>query len=261
MRKRRTPIPRLVPQNCSVETLTGTIPYVLRLSPRRRTISISINAKAVVNVYAPRYVSRKVINAFISDKAEWIQKQVHKARHVRTVLDAKKYQDGEEFLFLGNKYPLRVVEKDVKRGTLDFDGRQWRAVIGCGLSQEARHDLLEKKMIQWYREQAKELVGGRVFYFSRMIGIEPLRIEVRTQKRIWGNCDPRTKTIHINWQVILSPLPVIDYIVVHELCHLRVPNHSRRFWQKVENILPDYKAQKQWLKTHAREMLLPGQLG
>jgi predicted metal-dependent hydrolase len=89
------------------------------------------------------------------------------------------------------------------------------------------------------------------------MGTEPLKIAVKTQKRIWGSCHPRTKTINLNWMLVLAPLEVIDYVVVHELSHLDVPNHSRRFWKRVSGVMPDYRRQVQWLKEHAAEMVMP----
>jgi hypothetical protein len=89
------------------------------------------------------------------------------------------------------------------------------------------------------------------------MGVEPKKIAVRTQKRLWGCCDYHTQTIHLNWQIILSPIRVIDYVVVHELCHLTVPNHSKRFWKKVEKIIPDFKRHKQWLAVNHIDMVLP----
>ena len=111
-------------------------------------------------------------------------------------------------------------------------------------------------MIQWYRRQAEEILGSRLFHYARLIGVEPKKIAVRTQKRLWGNCDYRTRTIHLNWQIVLAPLEVMDYVVVHELCHLIVPNHSKRFWQRVEKTMPDFKKHKQWLKDHAVDMVV-----
>ncbi len=249
----------IIKKRCELNTAAGMVPFTLKFSKARKTIAISINAKAEVNVSAPVYASENMVFSFIKEKADWIKERLSEANNKKDIIDRKKYAAGETFLFLGKKFPLKVEEKDIKRANLKFDGSQWIADIPFDLTPKDRHTLIGKKMVDWYRSQAKEILGGRIFHYSRIIGNEPLRIEVKTQKRIWGNCDPRSKTININWQVILSPIDVIDYIVVHELCHLLVPNHSPRFWKKVERILPRYKSQKKWLKDNFLQMLLPGQ--
>lgn len=89
------------------------------------------------------------------------------------------------------------------------------------------------------------------------MGLAPQRITVKTQKRLWGSCNHHGRSINLNWMLVMTPLMVIDYVVVHELCHLLVPNHSRRFWKHVAQYFPDYQASEKWLKTHAPEMQLP----
>lgn len=258
MRRIRRPS-KIIEEKTSLQTSYGEIPFVLKLSNARRTISVSINANVEVIVAAPAYVSQKMIFDFLKEKSQWIYERLKEAQAKKNILDRKKYAHGEEFLFLGKKFPIRVDEISIKRPNIKFDGTQWIVHLPVNLSEKDQASILEQKMVQWYRAEAKEVLGGRIFHYSRIMGMEPLRIEVRTQKRIWGNCDPRSRTIHLNWQVILSPLDVIDYIVVHELCHLKVPNHSQKFWTSVEKILPHYKLQKKWLKNHSLEMLLPGQ--
>ena len=87
--------------------------------------------------------------------------------------------------------------------------------------------------------------------------LEVGEVNVRTQRRIWGSCHPRTKKIFLNWQIIMAPIEVIDYVIVHELCHLLVANHSKRFWSKVARFKPDYKEQIRWLRSNAFDMVLP----
>ena len=117
--------------------------------------------------------------------------------------------------------------------------------------------MIKEKLIKWYRAQAEEIFGGRVFYFSRIMGLEPQKIAVKTQKRIWGSCGYHDKAISLNWQLVFAPMDVIDYVVVHELAHLDTPNHSRKFWKSVANILPDYKMRQNWLKNNRLSMKLP----
>ena len=111
-------------------------------------------------------------------------------------------------------------------------------------------------MWQWYQEQAKEVFGVRVFYYARLMQESPRDILIRKQKCIWGCCDKRRGVISLNWQLIQAPMWVIDYVIVHELAHLKHANHSQRFWNRVAKFFPEYGHAKQWLRDHQVDITL-----
>ena len=257
MRRSKHP-KRIIKTACLTQTEMGEIPFILARSSARRTLTITIDEKADVNVASPFRMKERDIHDFINEKAQWIIKKVNEALKNRMILDQKKFDHGDQFLFLGKKYKLSIFERNVKRGHVSFNALEgWFITIPQQLSLKGRRVKVRAKMLQWYRAQANEILGGRIFYYSRLIGVEPKKIAVRTQKRIWGCCDYNTQTIHLNWQIILSPIKVVDYVVVHELCHLTVPNHSKRFWKKVEKFMPDFKRYKKWLTVNHLDMALP----
>ncbi len=140
---------------------------------------------------------------------------------------------------------------------LSFDGARWQAAVPENLSGVRGQEQIKERFLLWYRMQAKEILGSRVFHYARVMGVSPKAISIKSQKRLWGSCNFRAQSIHLNWQIIMSPMEVLDYVVVHELCHLKVPNHSKLFWSSVAQVLPDYSKQRQWLKVNQREMRLP----
>lgn len=240
---------------CSMETSRGSFPYLWKRSALRRTLAIAIDEKAVVSVFSPLRAAEGEVRAFLEQKANWILEKLQQAQARLEFLSGRRFEDGREFLFLGKRCFLRVREGAGKRGRISFDGEGWSVVVPSGAF--GRTSEVRRKMFQWYRAQAEEVLGARVFHYSRVLSKEPKRIAVRTQKRVWGNCDFRAQIIRLNWQIILAPIEVIDYVVVHELCHLFFPNHSKRFWKKVAQVLPDFKRRKAWLRDNAREMILP----
>ena len=248
---------RTEPQLYSLATRTGEIPYLLIRSSRRRTIAISVGAEAQVHVAAPRYAADREIRDFILEKSSWIQKRLMHARRDQEILRQRQYLTGNNFLFLGKKYSLQVKATDVRYSRIAFDGDQWDICVPERLEGQERQEAVKSKLVQWYRLQAKEIFGGRIFHYARQMGLEPDTIAVKTQKRIWGSCAHREKAISLNWHLVLSPMHVIDYVVVHELSHLLVPNHSARFWKQVEQVLPDYKERQKWLKDYQLDMVLP----
>lgn len=228
--------------NCSLTTFNGRIDYELKRS-RRKTLSVTINDQAQIRVGAPLWVEEKRIEQFLRSKSSWISKKRGEASLRHNTLRRKTFTHGETFLFLGKEYPLNIRSHQQKNVRISFDGTQWHVENGDV-------PLVKEKLVDWYRAQAKEILAGRVFHFARILGVEPKEIAVRTQKRLWGSCHPTSRKIHLNWQIVLSPLEVIDYVVVHELCHLLVANHSKQFWRKVEKAIPDFKERKAWLREH-----------
>lgn len=186
-----------------------------------------------------------------------MEKCIQHARKNYAIVEQKKFDQGGEFLFLGHYYPLEVVPGTGKRVQIGFSGQQWYVYVPQALEGIDREARIREKLYQWYRQQAEEIIGGRIFHFSRIIGVRPEKIAIRSQKRMWGCCDYTRKVIHINWQIILSPMLVVDYVVIHELCHLIHPNHSRLFWREVERYMPDYVHYKNWLKENHTAMMLP----
>lgn len=237
-------------------TKSGNISFLLRKS-RRRTMSIAINTKAQVIVSAPLFLKETEVASFIKKKSDWIVEKIQEIKKRNCSQVIKKYEEGEEFLFLGKKCKLRIVEEKIKRSCIDFDGLTWRVSVPWQLPVQEKERIVKDKLVEWYRRQAEEILGGRIFHYSRILKVDPKEIAVKTQKRLWGICDYRKKIIRLNWLVILAPLDVVDYVVVHELCHLLVPNHSKVFWKKVASVYPRYKECKKWFKENASLMVLP----
>lgn len=240
----------------TLDTKAGVIEYTLSRSSRRRTIGISVSDRLQVRVAAPRFVLLKDIHDFIFEKADWIINTLNDMRHRHGSLPQRAFRAGATFFFLGTEYPLCVQPGDQKRPEIHFDGRQWRVILSAGTPGPLQAEIIKQQMMKWYRREAEEILGSRVFHFSRLTGLTPEKIAVRTHRRIWGNCHYRDRAIHLNWQLVFFPPAVIDYVIVHELSHLEVPNHSRKFWERVERVLPDYRQHRQWLKINAARMVV-----
>ncbi len=241
----------------SFECSLGSLPYQLIRSSARRTCTIQIDEQGRVAIYVPFRTSQRYIHQFIKEKIRWIEKCVTQARRTYAIVEEKKFDHGGEFLFLGKSFPLEVLPGSGKRIQIGFSGRQWYVYLPADTPMEDRQRCIRAKLIQWYRRQAEEIIGGRIFEYARQIGVQPKKIAIRSQKRMWGCCDYHRQLIHINWQIILSPIRVVDYVVIHELCHLIHPNHSRLFWREVERHMPDYREYKSWLQMNHTAMILP----
>lgn len=241
---------RLEAQRCEAKTAAGLIRYSLIRSSRRKTLTICVKADKAVRVLAPLFLNDNDIANFIQRKAFWIVKSVEKLDSRLRRSSSHHYQDGEKFLFLGESYPLCYVPSEAKRVKIDFNNSRFEALVPFHLLCGQAEAKIKKAFFIWYRNQAKKVVDERLRHWRQRLDADVKQVVIRTQKRIWGSSYYRTKRININWKIVMMPLDVIDYVIVHELCHLFIPDHSKRFWDKVKSVFPKYQDSEQWLKEH-----------
>ncbi|MFT5388160.1 MAG: putative metal-dependent hydrolase [Lysobacterales bacterium] len=239
------------------ETDSGDVPYILKRSSRRKTLSICVDQHGDLSVSVPLRVPDKEIRSFLDEREQWILNHRSKAKKHHAEINKRKFESGHSFLFLGKLRELLIERKNIKRSVVILEEKGWIVSVDKDTSEDSLEIEVRKALVKWYRKQAVEIVASRIFHFGRILGEQPEKIAVRTQKRLWGCCDYSKRIIHINWQIILAPMSVVEYVIVHELCHLIVPNHSKRFWSQVENILPDYEREVKWLKDNQADMVLP----
>lgn len=152
--------------------------------------------------------------------------------------------DGTVFVKAPLSIPESQIEEVIERKS------DW---IVNRLEQQKKRRIFTEKEIADYRRQAKQVFTERVHYYEPLLGVQALGIRIKDQKTRWGSCSNKGN-INLNWRLILAPGEVMDYVIIHELCHLREMNHSQAFWKLVESICPDYREHRQWLKDHADEL-------
>ena len=153
------------------------------------------------------------------------------------------YQEGAAFPYLGKAYTLEVRQYlSYKRPGVMLEGDQLVVLT-------ARKDsgVIEAAVKEWYLEQAKRVVSKRVRFYQNRMQEQVESIRIKDVKSRWGSCSSK-RNLNFNWRLVMAPMEVLDYVVVHELCHLREMNHSKAFWNLVEEILPDYRKSREWLK-------------
>ncbi len=211
---------------------------------RRRTIALIVQDDGALVVRAPLRAPDEVIRAFVARKADWIRKQQARARRLAAAV-AREYVEGETFLYLGQAYPLKIVPP--RRPALRLTDR-----FELSRSAQAR---AEAAFVRWYRARAAEVIPARVTALARQHGFAPARVRITSARSRWGSCSPKG-TLSFPWRLVMAPPAVIDYVIVHELAHLDIKNHSPAFWARVGEILPDYKKQVAWLRRNGRLLTL-----
>lgn len=212
---------------------------------RRKTLEIRVEGPDRVVVIAPLGTPRHTIKAWVDSKTDWVRDKLQLAEQVREIVAIRGKEEGEGLLYLGSYYPIET----------EFDATATRPVITL-LPDSILIRTIQPEIVlagsdleDWYRARAHDLVIERVMYYQPQIPIKPQRIRIKSQRRRWGSCSAKCN-LNFNWKLALIPLDIIDYVVVHELCHLVHLNHSRHFWDLVASILPDYKERRAWLRRH-----------
>lgn len=241
---------RLKAQSCEAKTAAGSFFYFLCRSPRRKTLTIYVKEDRSIRVLSPLFLNNQKIESFIQRKASWILKSLKKQESRQLERKKRFYKDGETFLFLGQSYPLCYVPSEGQRTRIHFAGSRFEALVPLHMPCDRIEGYVKKAFFVWYKNQAKKIIEERLLVWRQKLDIQDEKVVVRSQKRIWGSSYYKTKRININWKVVMTPLYVIDYVIVHELCHFFVPNHSQRFWDKVKNVFPGYQDSEHWLKEH-----------
>ncbi len=221
------------------------IKYTVVRSPRRKkTIEITLDAQEGVLMAVPSRTSGEEIEAVMRKRAAWI---VRKASS--EVLDPRprRFEDGDCLLFLGREVMLSVEPVESKNVSVELDRRGLRLRVPIDLSGAERLSRIRSELTDWYKGRAEHVLTEAVECWQRKLGRSPSNIFIRSQSRRWGSC-ASDDTLRFNWRIVMAEPALVDYVVVHELAHLSVHNHSRKFWDEVANAMPDYTVRRRKLK-------------
>ena len=194
---------------------------------------------ATLTVRAPQRASMEAINGLVHGKREWIRRKQEHARKTYEAFKPREYARGESFYYLGNLYELSIVEN--LPTPLVFDQ-------GFFLSEKYK-EKARNVFIRWYKRQALLKITERVEYWAGLSGTRQGRIRINSASKRWGSCG-HAGNLNFSWRLVMAPPAALDYVVVHELSHLRHMNHSADFWNTVWSFIPDYKTGEQWLKEN-----------
>lgn len=208
----------------------------------RQSIGIQITPQGEVIVRAPHLMPKVFIEKFVEQKKEWILGHVTRLQAVSKPAQ-KKYIDGETFLYLGKEYPLRIGS---------FTQIQITDALEFPIGLQFR---IKKELENWYIAQAKKKIKDRLEFHSQRMGTAYKSLFFSDTKSKWGTCGP-DNSLQFNWRLIMAPLPVLDYVVIHELAHTKEKNHSSDFWSLVRLYTPAYRQHRKWLNENNGRMVV-----
>lgn len=230
------------------------LPYRLVRSARK-TLSLQVkNAQIIVR--APNNLSTKEIVRFVTDKQAWLNEKVNLQKAEITELKQIQFVDGGKVWFAGQEKYLQI-KQTTNNSTQQCDDH---IIVNIRATQchylkdpQSTAIFLQKRFEQYLAQQAKTYLPKRIALLAEQLGLKPNHINIRRYKARWGSCDSKGK-VSLNYLLMMCPNWVIDYVIIHELCHLQHLNHSPEFWQLVATHNPNFKQAKQWLKQHQRQL-------
>jgi predicted metal-dependent hydrolase len=218
---------------------------------RRTTADIVVERDGRVIVRAPVTLLDEDIEDIVKSKRYWIYKTLAEWRDLNAARVLREYRNGEGFLYLGRSYRLSLVANQDE--PLLLKGGRFclrRDVVDRGEVATAKTAFRE-----YFIARGHERITQRVRYYAPKVGVIPREVHVRELGHRWASCSPKGN-LAFHWKCMMAPPTIIDYIVVHELCHFHYLNHSEGFWNEVDKVLPVYRERKEWLKTNGAAMNL-----
>jgi predicted metal-dependent hydrolase len=229
--------------------------YQIKRSKRASRARIVVTAESV-SVIAPTRMKERDIVHFVHSKQEWIKTtKLHLQAKVKAIasLAPDYYAEGALIPYQGKQYPLTIQISKAKRIKVEFE-QVFRVTMPQSIQPADFHDHIKIALINWLKQATKRLVVEYVALHAPRHQLMPRIIRIKTQKSRWGSCGAQND-ININWLLSLAPPEILEYVVVHELCHIQVRNHSKTFWDLVAEHLPAFQQHRAWLKTHGTSLM------
>jgi predicted metal-dependent hydrolase len=204
---------------------------------KRRSFGLEISEDGKLTLRVPNRATKAEIEEVLLNKKQWIARKIALANSKKRI--EYKFDESDKYFFLGKQYPI-LLAKQIP--AVNFDGEKFTIAI-------SQSNNIQQAMTNWYKAKAKKLAIHLIEKYTDKLGIEHKQVKISSAKTRWGSCSSR-KNININWRLVLAPLQVMEYVVAHEVAHLKYMDHSNSFWDTVEKLQPEYRMYKDWLKQN-----------
>lgn len=215
---------------------------VVRSRKRKKTFTLQVGRDGTVTLHVPYHTTKEQAERFFREKEEWVRKKLKERENgPGSVNSEKEFVPGEKFLYLGEPYPLEIAEP---AGRVSLALSYGTFVLRPDRIEDAR-----RVFVEWYKARAKEELTERVNHYSARFMLLHTGITITSARSRYGSCSAKNR-LSLSWRLIMAPYAAIDYVILHELAHIKEKNHSSKFWGFLETIMPGYKRQRQWLREN-----------
>lgn len=244
LKKLRRLITPAVAEQRSIQLAGHAVTYTLKRSNKRRSIGLRIDDRGLT-VNMPLRASEKWLHSVLQERADWVVQKLASWQAKKPL--PPQWLDGEAIVFRGETFTLRIVPS-----LFDAPPQLHGTHLVVHVSAAGDPAAIEKIVMHWYKREALQLFTECIAHFAPLMNVSPREIKLSAARTQWGSCTTRG-TVRLNWQLVKMPLPLIDYVVVHELAHLVQMNHSAAFWRVVEDACPDYARRRGELRQWGLE--------
>ncbi len=220
--------------------------YNVNYQKGRKTVKLKMSSADCVEVTAPSRYPRCNIEKLLHKKTEWIMAQISRLATLAANPVNQSIAHGTQVLYQGQPYTLII--KYAHKSAVTLTSNQIILEFPTVHTTDMSRDITTA-LKGWYLDSANSLLAAKTAEWAARIEVTPIRIKLRDQKTRWGSCSS-SGSINYNWRIVMAPPEVLDYLIIHELCHLRMPNHSQKFWQLVGQFSPNFKKCRDWLGTN-----------
>ena len=225
--------------------------YTVIRKPYRRNASITVSQDNRISVIVPKYLPDHRIQDMIREKSVWIMKVIEKNLKFQHLYKPKTYANGETFSYLGKDLRLSLTYDG--RGEIRASEDEIHVPIPFPEAGYDHSKFVSSQLNQWGRMRAVRILKERVSFYEAVMNVKAAEVRVKKVESVWGSCNSKGN-LTFNWRIVMAPIPVIDYVVVHELAHILHHNHSDRFWRQVESVIPDFRERRKWLRQNSRAL-------
>ena len=225
------------------------IEYQLLPGSSRKTTDIVIERDGIVTVRPPIDHTPEAVDAVVESKRLWIYRNLAEWQDLNASAVVREWVNGETFLYLGRTYRLALVSEQACALQLK-DGR---FCLNSAVLEQGGTAAAKQAFASYFTDKGQQRFSERVNYFAPKVGVQITGINVKDMGYRWASCGT-SGGLNFNWKCTMAPLKIIDYIVVHELCHFHYRNHSDAFWNEVDKVMPDYLERKEWLRKHGASL-------
>lgn len=227
------------------------IKYEIKRGKRTKTVALLIQPNTSIIVLTPCLLSEEKIRQIVTKRAGWIIRQTEKIRKLRAAFPAKEFVSGESFPYLGRQYRLKVTRTNsLSNSHCKLIVGRFHIEIHDNLKNREASEFVRQKLIEWYMVKAEAKIKERIAKYTELVGKHPQKVIVKDQEKRWGSCS-HALSLRFNWKIVMAPLSILDYVIVHELCHMVINNHSDKFLDRLRSIIPDYPKKRKWLKENS----------
>lgn len=216
------------------------------IKQKRKTATIVISDKLEVLIKVPEYVTKKQIDLMVIKNEEWILNTLQKKKQL---LEEKDWYYTRQIMYLGAYWPVEMIINLEERQKVDFTEK------GFIIVSDGSESMCRQLMEEFYRKQAKDHLMNLAYQYAEWVGVHIKKITIRNQKTRWGSCSSKGN-LSFNLKILCAPQEMMEYVVLHEVMHLKHFNHSKAFWKDIEFFMPDYKTRMNYFKQFGQNFMI-----